>query len=187
MVQVASVATDAIALIVVFIHCLRIRTTQGPLGRLFIQQGITGFLVMLALNIVSAVTFLSPDHSLTFGVVYPLMFPNIIACRLCVVCPLLTSSWLLTLLLCGIASYNFVGKSPLPKPSNSVDNPSSSVTQLLILIRILLFYHNIAFTSIVTITTTRTTTPSLHTRTRTNNIHTNTRSNINITSINHSR
>ncbi|KAL4258627.1 DUF6533 domain-containing protein [Pleurotus pulmonarius] len=80
-VMVASIATDALALIVVSIHCFRIRTTQGPLGRLFLQQGISGFLVMLTLNIVSAFTFLGPDHLLTFGVVYPLMFPNIIACR----------------------------------------------------------------------------------------------------------
>ncbi|KAJ8695133.1 hypothetical protein PTI98_007747 [Pleurotus ostreatus] len=81
-VMVASIATDALALIVVSIHCFRIRTTQGPLGRLFLQQGISGFLVMLTLNIVSAFTFLGPDHLLTFGVVYPLMFPNIIVCTL---------------------------------------------------------------------------------------------------------
>ncbi|KAF8892588.1 hypothetical protein BD779DRAFT_1196643 [Infundibulicybe gibba] len=73
---------DATAAIVVAGHCIRIRSTQGPLGQVFLKQGLAIFGTMLALDIVSSVLYLGARKNIsTMAYTFTFVIPNIIACR----------------------------------------------------------------------------------------------------------
>lgn len=76
-------ALDVIATLAVVGHCIKTRSTQGPLGKEFIQQGLVAFVVTAILNLVTAVTYIQPARaysgvSLPFAIGLPLP----LACRL---------------------------------------------------------------------------------------------------------
>lgn len=78
-----STAMDFLSLSVILIYCLRIWSTRGSLGRLFVNQGLGAFFSILAVNGVALGTYFSPKsfHN-GVGLPYILVIPNLVACRL---------------------------------------------------------------------------------------------------------
>ncbi|KAJ8515366.1 hypothetical protein ONZ45_g7200 [Pleurotus djamor] len=73
---------DVIMTATIIVHCIRIRSTQGALGKAFLAQGLVAFLVMSAVNLPSAVLYLRGDR-LYNGLGLPYLFlSDVMACRL---------------------------------------------------------------------------------------------------------
>jgi len=74
---------DFVSLSVVIVHCRRVRTPQGSLGKTFIHQGLGAFAIVFALHCVAFGLYFDP-HDFRNGVGLPfiLVVSNIIACRL---------------------------------------------------------------------------------------------------------
>ncbi|KAF7422388.1 hypothetical protein PC9H_010544 [Pleurotus ostreatus] len=49
---------DAIMTATIIFHCIRIRSTQGALGKAFIAQGLVAFLAMSSVNLPGAIIYL---------------------------------------------------------------------------------------------------------------------------------
>ncbi|KAF9267324.1 hypothetical protein L218DRAFT_681321 [Marasmius fiardii PR-910] len=81
--QVAAFLIDLFMMIIIVVHCFRIRSTQGRLGRLFLFQGFVVFVLMSTLNIGIAWNYLSTSREFN-GVFVPisLTLSNVLACRL---------------------------------------------------------------------------------------------------------
>jgi hypothetical protein len=74
---------DLITMALVIVHCIRIRSTQGRLGRAFLRQGLGAFVAMSVLNLLSASFYLLPSIELNgIGIPITMICPNVIACRL---------------------------------------------------------------------------------------------------------
>lgn len=74
---------DFLAMALVFLHCIRIRSTQGPLGKTFLKQGLGAFAVMSGLNLMVASIYIGRNRLYDgFGLPMLLVVPDILACRL---------------------------------------------------------------------------------------------------------
>ncbi|KAJ8691778.1 hypothetical protein PTI98_011314 [Pleurotus ostreatus] len=73
---------DAIMTATIIFHCIRIRSTQGALGKAFIAQGLVAFLAMSSVNLPGAIIYLWGAR-LYNGIGLPYLFmSDIMACRL---------------------------------------------------------------------------------------------------------
>jgi len=82
LVLLGSFLLDLLALILVITHCLKIRSTQGSLGRTFLKQGVNAFLVISLVTLVgSALCFRSNGR---YNVTFPFIWIGspLVACRL---------------------------------------------------------------------------------------------------------
>jgi len=76
---------DLLMMILVIIHCIRIRSTQGPLGRFFLMQASSVFVIMSILNLLVAVVYFNSDRQYDgLGFPFVMILPDILTCRLSV-------------------------------------------------------------------------------------------------------
>jgi len=73
---------DSVMTSMVIIHCVRFRTTWGPLGKAFIRQGLIAFVTLSSLDLLAAVVLLMPDHQKNGLAVLRTPTSCVIACRL---------------------------------------------------------------------------------------------------------
>lgn len=78
---------DAFSLSVVLWYCRLYSAGRGAIGRIFVQQGLIYFAILLAGNLVCVAIYFSPMDSVNNGAGLAIMFPvsNIIACRIIIV------------------------------------------------------------------------------------------------------
>ncbi|KAL0961310.1 hypothetical protein HGRIS_006269 [Hohenbuehelia grisea] len=82
MVVLGNFLLDLLMTIVVVVHCFRMGSVQGRLGKAFLFQGLTAFIVMAALNLMAAVLYLRPDRRFN-GIGLPfLVLSDVLACHL---------------------------------------------------------------------------------------------------------
>jgi len=67
---------------IVFIHCIRHRTTWGPLGQAFLRQGLVAYVMVSSLDLIGAVVLLMPDKQKNGIAVLRTPTNCVIACRL---------------------------------------------------------------------------------------------------------
>jgi len=83
--QLYSVSTtvfDSLMTAIIFMHCLRFRSTWGPLGRVIISQGLLAYIMLTVVNIAITVTYRSPDPKWDGIGFLSLIIPEVLACRL---------------------------------------------------------------------------------------------------------
>ncbi|GLB40560.1 hypothetical protein LshimejAT787_0804310 [Lyophyllum shimeji] len=74
---------DFLGTIIMISHCIRLRSFQGQLGKIFLKQGLVAFLFMSALHITAATcAFTINRFGSTFIAAVPLILANVVACRL---------------------------------------------------------------------------------------------------------
>jgi len=78
----ASFCFDSVMTALVFIHCIRFRTTWGPLGKAFIGQGLIAYALMSSIDLVISVVLLMPDGEHDGLAILRTPTSCIIACRL---------------------------------------------------------------------------------------------------------
>ncbi|KAJ7708843.1 hypothetical protein B0H17DRAFT_1264259 [Mycena rosella] len=79
----ASAAMDLLSLSIIAIYCLRIHSTRGSLGRVFISQGLGAFAVVLVVHGVALGIYFWPQNFYNgMGLPYILVISNLMACRL---------------------------------------------------------------------------------------------------------
>jgi len=66
----------------VFIHCIRYRSMRGRLGKSFVVHGLMAFVVLSALNLATAIAFLSPEPRDDTMNIMNVLGSDLIACRL---------------------------------------------------------------------------------------------------------
>jgi len=82
LVFLGSFIMDVIMMLIVIAHTLRIQSTQGSLGKLFIAQGLGTFAFMSTLHLFSAIIYLRSDRQYD-GIGLPLtLVSDVLACRL---------------------------------------------------------------------------------------------------------
>ncbi|KAK2463454.1 hypothetical protein APHAL10511_004540 [Amanita phalloides] len=82
---VLACGVDLSCMIATWLHCLNIRSTQGSLGRIFLVQGFSAFLLLAAVHLGSAIMSISHNTSLFSGgflLPVPLVLCNIVVCRM---------------------------------------------------------------------------------------------------------
>jgi len=74
---------DCLNVFLVIRHCIRQRSTLGPLGQSFLKQGVLVYVIMTALNALTMGTFFS-SHLLTQGLGswFAYILPSALSCRL---------------------------------------------------------------------------------------------------------
>jgi len=83
LVTLGSFLLDVLMMGVIFVHCLRIRSTQGSLGRTFLKQGLGVFVVMSALNLLVASIYLGQNRQFDgVGIPFLMVLSPILVCRL---------------------------------------------------------------------------------------------------------
>ncbi|KAJ7272645.1 hypothetical protein B0H12DRAFT_1091427 [Mycena haematopus] len=79
----ASLVMDLISLSIIILYCVRIHSTRGSLGRLFISQGLSSFAVVLLVHGIALGLYFSPQTYYNgIGLPYILVISNLMACRL---------------------------------------------------------------------------------------------------------
>jgi len=74
---------DALMMSVVILHCIRIRSTQGSLGRTFLKQGAGVFVVMSGVNLLVAFIYLGRNRQFDgVGTPFLMILSPVLACRL---------------------------------------------------------------------------------------------------------
>jgi len=74
---------DFLMMGMVILHCFRIRSTQGPLGRVFLVQATSVFVMMSILNLFVAMVYFNSDRQYDgLGFPFVMVLPDIFACRL---------------------------------------------------------------------------------------------------------
>ncbi|KAF9465766.1 hypothetical protein BDZ94DRAFT_1253102 [Collybia nuda] len=81
---VAACSVDFLCTFVIILHCLRLRSLQGPLGKTFVVQGVGTFVIMTAVHVTSATVSFRNTARFAGGIIVPipLILSNIVACRL---------------------------------------------------------------------------------------------------------
>ncbi|KAF7357013.1 hypothetical protein MVEN_01037900 [Mycena venus] len=79
----ASLVMDLVSLSIIIIYCLRIHSTRGSLGRVFLRQGLSSFAVVLVVHGIAMGLYFSPQSFYNgVGLPYILVISNLMACRL---------------------------------------------------------------------------------------------------------
>ncbi|KAF8072073.1 hypothetical protein FPV67DRAFT_917925 [Lyophyllum atratum] len=75
---------DVLCTVIMTMHCIRLRSLQGPLGKTFIRQGFGAFFLMSIIHIMAATAAFAGAVSFGGGLILPLplILSNIVACRL---------------------------------------------------------------------------------------------------------
>jgi len=74
---------DCLNVFVVVRHCVRERTTSGPLGQSFLRQGVLVYVIMTALNALTIGTYFTPHLLLQgLGSWFVYILPSALSCRL---------------------------------------------------------------------------------------------------------
>jgi hypothetical protein len=83
LVILGSFLLDSLMMSVVILHCIRIRSTQGTLGRTFLKQGAGVFVVMSGLNLLVASIYLGRNRQFDgVGTPFLMILGPVLACRL---------------------------------------------------------------------------------------------------------
>jgi len=83
LVILGSFLLDFLMMSLVLLHCIRIRSTQGSLGRTFLKQGLGVFIVMSALNLLVASIYLGRNRQYDgLGTPFLMVLSPILVCRL---------------------------------------------------------------------------------------------------------
>jgi len=80
--KLATFLLDSVMMAIVFIHCFHYRSMWGPLGKVFVAQGLIAYVMLSALHLATAITLFKPNSRVQ-GVCF--LGPNlscVIACRL---------------------------------------------------------------------------------------------------------
>jgi hypothetical protein len=76
-------AFDVLCLCIVMAHCWQIKSLQGHLGHMFINQGIAAFVIMSAANLIAGIECFVPIIRLySIGLQFSMVVNNLVACRL---------------------------------------------------------------------------------------------------------
>ncbi|ESK95745.1 hypothetical protein Moror_12474 [Moniliophthora roreri MCA 2997] len=82
-VMLAAFVMDLFMMMIIVVHCIRTRSTQGSLGRFFLMQGIVVFISMSILNLWTGINYLSTSRQWNgTGLPMSLVLSNVLACRL---------------------------------------------------------------------------------------------------------
>jgi len=83
MISLLSAIFDCLNMFLVIWHCIRQRGTFGPLGQMFVRQGILVYVVMTALNALTIGTYFTSDllHQ-GIGSWFAYILPSALTCRL---------------------------------------------------------------------------------------------------------
>ncbi|KAF8644415.1 hypothetical protein AX16_008475 [Volvariella volvacea WC 439] len=74
---------DLLMMLIVIVYCIRIRSVRGRLGKTFLFQGFSGFVVISSLNLMTACLYFSPNRQWDgLGLPIIAILPDVIACRL---------------------------------------------------------------------------------------------------------
>lgn len=83
LVMLGSFLIDLLVIVFVLLHSFRIRSSQGRLGQTFLLQALIFFIVMAAVNLLTAVTYFQRNKTYNgFGLPFAFLLPPIIACRI---------------------------------------------------------------------------------------------------------
>jgi len=80
--SVSTTVFDSLMTAIIFFHCLRFRSTWGPLGRVIISQGLLAYIMLTVVNIAITVTYRTPDPKWDGIGFLSLIIPEVLACRL---------------------------------------------------------------------------------------------------------
>ncbi|KAK0201799.1 hypothetical protein DFS33DRAFT_1022790 [Desarmillaria ectypa] len=81
-VMMISFGFDTLMMVLCIVHCLRRRSAQGPLGRVFLKQSIGAFVVISSLNFITAMSFFGRSSLTGKTLPLTLVMSDIMACRL---------------------------------------------------------------------------------------------------------
>ncbi|TFK74874.1 hypothetical protein BDN72DRAFT_637230 [Pluteus cervinus] len=83
MIMLSAFLFDFVMMSVVVVHCLRIRGVGGRLGKMFLAQGFTAFILLSALNLVTACFYFGTSRQYDgLGLPMFLILPDVVACKL---------------------------------------------------------------------------------------------------------
>jgi len=80
--QLCTFALDTFMTVIVLIRCIRLRSMNGPLGKVFVSQGLLAYVTLSVVNLALAFVFFGTDRRWDNMATLNVVFSDVIACRL---------------------------------------------------------------------------------------------------------